>query len=532
MSIKKSDLIEDLKKSGKKYARQFSSKSQNITRDYYRTVTGCGRSYLKFWKNFTDFKKSTFEYKEPFNRQSLENKVKSRPENTKVLFVTAAVEGQMLSEGFFNAITKSFIPNNNAELIVLGCIAPSGSEEYDPGLEKYTKLFASEYQIASNIIAVDMMINPQQILPLTGLTRYGSQDHSLILASPKQHMVIVPSKQKTPNFVHSTGVCTLPTNYRQTRRGRIALKDHMLGGLIIEIVDDRVFHLRQVQCFNRDGSFYDLNKKYCPDGSVENAEIELLYLGDVHTGWMDENSVNAVREQISLLKPGKVFMGDVFDATSISHHTEQDIVRQVNRPEHLKLLKDELDDTADFLKKINSLFPKISIGIIRGNHDEHLDLYLTEQRWVKDRFNYRIAIKCMGWLLDEKNPIKEYVREKYPELKNIKWLDRNSNFYISKRNIEVSLHGDIGFDGRRGSARTLEISTSRCTIGHVHTPYIFREIWAAGTNSVFDLPYRKGTSTGWVAANISHYKNGQRQLLINIPDRGKSRWCLNNEIPN
>ena len=57
----------------------------------------------------------------------------------------------------------------------------------------------------------------------------------MIIAHSKQQMIVVPTGMKmNPHMLWSTGSITLPY-YRQTRSGKLALVEHVEGGLIIEV---------------------------------------------------------------------------------------------------------------------------------------------------------------------------------------------------------------------------------------------------------------------------------------------------------
>lgn len=525
MASKKS-LIQDLQKVSEQYSQETGKSADQIPRGYYRKNGEFKESdYEGRFGRFEDFRSAAIE--PAFARHTMEDRKKS-PGKKKRFVVTAVIEGQSPNLPFISSL-ETYCEYNNAELIILPMISPNGKkrDEFHEDLRSYEHRFAIDCVFNGSIQAADMLLNPQQILPLTGLARMGHAGSSLIIASPKQHMTVVPDEGQA-GMVHSTGVCTNPDNYRTTRQGRIATLDHTLGALVIEIESDDRFHLRQIQCYNPDGSFYDLNRLYSPDeiSLIPPMLVESVYAGDIHCGWIDSTSLEALYQQTEYLKAKSIVIGDVFDGTSISHHMEDSIVEQVNRKENMVLLEEELQGVLEFLENTHKRLPEVTIFYCRGNHDEHLDRYLDEQRWHNDRFNYRTAIECMGYLLDRLNPIEEWIRARKPEiLKYTKFLTRNSSLRLTARNIENGFHGDWAHDGMRGSKNTLEAMSGNITHGHIHTPYIHRGVWASGTTSRFDLPYRKGETTGWLAANVSHYPNGQRQLLVNVPgDKNQVRW--------
>jgi hypothetical protein len=124
--------------------------------------------------------------------------------------------------------------------------------------------------------------------PITGLNRFAQDETTLVLASPKQRMRPVPhSNKKHPKFLVTTGACTLP-NYatgtdvsaERRRLGNIALKDHVYGGLVVEVENDEIFHMRHVRA-NKGGSFVDFGTRY-DSNKKSSAVLEALVLGDYH----------------------------------------------------------------------------------------------------------------------------------------------------------------------------------------------------------------------------------------------------------
>lgn len=117
-------------------------------------------------------------------------------------FITAAVAGAPVDRKFLATVEK-FCEQKKAKLIVLLMRGHKRSLEpqdhiYAPEVErlhKEGKAFV-EYVFNSNLKALDVQVNPQQVLPLTGLTRYGvdgDKRYSVLVASPRQHMKILPS---------------------------------------------------------------------------------------------------------------------------------------------------------------------------------------------------------------------------------------------------------------------------------------------------------------------------------------------------
>lgn len=445
------------------------------------------------------------------------NKDFENKKNKKVFFVSCVIPNFTINNKFLKSI-NTFCNKNNASIVLLPMKGiEKNSYWYDDEWEKIKDNIYTSYKFNAKLKAFDILLNPNQINPLTGLERYGQKDFSLIIASPKQQMKSVPVSNNLPHTLWTTGTICNNTNYKNNRIGKLALQDHILGGLIVEI-NNNDFYIRPIQCL-QDGSFIDLNYKYS-NNKVVQSKPPKLYLGDSHAGWEDKGALNSTYEQIKTLNINEIFIGDLFDGTSISHHHINNIQSQLERPNKLNTLEKELNTVAHYLSEFIIRFPKIKINVIRSNHDEHLDKYLTERRFIDDRLNYKISLELSIYLIENKNPIECWINKNYPNLKkNINWLKRESSYKI--KHIELACHGDKGSDGKWGSAINLEKSYGSCVVGHAHTPQILRGVYIVGTNSILKLPYTKGSPSSWLHANCTIYDSGQRQLLISINGKWK-----------
>lgn len=448
-----------------------------------------------------------------FSRENLNLVMRERKEVNKRYFVTAAIAGAQLDEAFF-ATVNTFCKANKAKLVILPMRGINKSSElYDDSVKELEKHFATEYFFNSNLVAMDLKLSPQQINPLAGLSRLGQKDYSIIIASPKQEMKsIATGNMAHPHLLHSTGVIT-KSQYGSSRSGLLANQDHVIGGLIVEIADDKTFFIRQVQS-GKHGDFYDLNKYY--NGKViKNIKAEAFILGDYHSGVEDPTAVNAWKEITNLVDPHTLVFHDIYDGRSTNHHCEKNMTEKGRRP----LLEDELLYTGKALSEWSKLYPKKKLLVVRSNHDEFLDRYLQECRYAQDSQNYRLALTLAGYQYDYGNPIKCYLDKMKFDLRNVTWLGRDHDIKIA--GINVGNHGDLGANGSRGNPSSIELAYGNAIVGHSHSPSILRKVWTVGTTSKLKLSYNRGPSS-WLHASCIVYKNGQRQMIISI----KGKWRI------
>lgn len=484
------------------FFRQHSSYPDTVWASVFGTF-----SRFKSVASSTDIKRESF------------NKVKDDSKKTekRKYFVTSAIAGAELDKSFFDSVL-TYCKHNKAELVILPMRGIRLDDAgYTEDILTYAHHFATEYQFNENLKAQDFLINPQMINPLTGLDRFGQKSYSLIIASPKQFMKIVPVSHETfPHILHSTGSITLP-RYASTRQGRLAEQDHCRGGLIVEIEDETVFHIRQVQS-SEDGSFYDLGTLYSKNKIIPN-KASAIVLGDMHTGFEEKSAIDSWIELIKLTNPKYIVLHDIFDAHSISHHHINNIERQVNRKDSINSLEKELHAVGESLTKWSKLFPKKTLVIVRSNHDEALDKYLYECRYKDDRLNHRLALHLAAWYLEGHNPLEKWVTENY-NIPNVMWLKREKDYKLY--NIMISAHGDKKAHSIWGSSTQIaELAYGNAVIAHSHSPLIFRNIWRVGTTTQLIMDYNKGAPSNWLHCSCLIYKNQQRQLVISIDGKWK-----------
>jgi hypothetical protein len=517
MSLSKEKLLADIKKIDKKFQTDTKSKRGTVTRDFYRKNSKHGENYTKYWGSFKTFRKEAFGdiTEQRFNREAIQRAIKTPVSKQKRYILTAAVLGQSLNRPSFESVLN-YHNQRDAELVILPTVGNNKEDvEYAEELKDYIPHFAEEYTFNERIKALDLLIKPQQINPLTGIPRLGHKHSSIVVASPKQQMVVVPTTGTShPHMLHSTGVITNPDTYRYSRQGVLARQDHVIGGLIIETDGPKMFHLRQFQ-MDKDGSFCDLGFIYKRD-KIEPITATAFVLGDYHAGWHVETVVKSWMEICKIIKPKYVLIHDLFDGCSISHHHQHDIKAQIKRPAHLSTIERELQTVGQELIRWHKAFPDVQLVVVRSNHDEHLDRYLKEGRYVDDRMNHRLALDLACYYLDGYNPIEVWL-SKNMGINWVKWLKRNDSF--KQHGIELGCHGDKGNNGTRGSAQSAEISFGKSIRGHEHTPGILRETMTVGTTADLHPDFTMGSPSSWLNTSAILYPTGQRTLITCIHGR-------------
>lgn len=435
--------------------------------------------------------------------------------------ITTAVSGCEVDGNFYESI-KNYCKKNKAKLLILIATDPAAnvSRTIDKLLENES-IVVEDTSLNSNIFLSTIKLSAKHIDPITSLGRIGQRSGSFVYASPKQRLKLVPvSNMGVPHALMTTGAITKPNyktnDYMSERTAYIAENDHVMGGIVVEVVDDKRYHFRQIQSDVKFGSFIDLGKEYWPN-EVKPAQPEAFVLGDWHSGETDLATKKAWFEVAKLLKPKSIVLHDAFNGMAINHHEKHSNILLAKRAMKSELnLAEEICYLADDLLEISELTDKVVI--VKSNHDEFLNRYLQEGIYVKDHHNHLTGVTLARAMLEGHDPLSFAVFCVYEDNKDILnkmkkklvWLKRDDDYKVS--GIQLAAHGDKGANGSKGNVRGMEHAYSSSVTGHSHTPEILRGAWSVGTSSYLRLSYNSGPSS-WLHSSCLVYKNGQRQLI-------------------
>jgi hypothetical protein len=299
--------------------------------------------------------------------------------------------------------------------------------------------------------------------------------------------------------------------YMSERTGYIAEHDHIVGGLIVEIKDDEVYHFRQVQA-DDEGKFIDLGIEYSPKGTTKIRPAAFV-LGDWHSGDTCPMAKACWEQVCKDLKPEYLVLHDAFDGKSINHHESKNTILLAQRAAEGELdLLSELVGLRDDLEELSGWVDQLVM--VKSNHDEFLDRYLKDGKYTQDPYNHKTSLRLALQMLEGQDPLRYGVEEmvglKKSIREKIRWLSRDEDFFIAK--IQLGAHGDKGANGAKGSLRSMEKAYGNSVTGHSHSPEILRGAWQVGTSSHLKLTYNVGPSS-WLNTSCLVYPNGARQLI-------------------
>ncbi len=445
----------------------------------------------------------------------------------KTFIITSAQNNTPIHKGFWGAL-KVWARAHNAKIIVLPAKYRNPTNPVEAAYEeiwwpKETMEFmvTDELQLDPHtVIMAHIPIQATASLPLSGLAPV-IQGRNAIFSHAQIAMEVVPSPQhKQPAVMVTTGSTSEKSNYSRSKAGLKAKFHHSLGAVVLKKGPKGFLPPRGISA-SKDGSFYDMGIKYTSKKKGKQERIEALITGDEHCMFMDPGVKTATYTGSSsltkILRPKKIVRHDVFDGFSISHWHRRNVVAQfVKWKTGTCKVEDELDKT---VAHIDETTPKDSENvIIPSNHHDHLMRWLNETDPKHEPWNAIVYHELMLACLREAKltsrgaeSIDPFAHYALPRLKSrSRFLGRYDSEVVA--GVEISLHGDKGNNGARGSIKGFSKIGIRSVVGHSHTPGIEKGCYQVGT-STGERDFTQGPSS-WMTCHCIINPDGKRQLIF------------------
>lgn len=516
-------LYAKLAKKLKTYPTRSDLKKIGISRDMVRDHFGDMESLKAFSR---EHKPKLFEKlidPENFDDQAHKD-LQTKAKTFRRFIISTAVAGAPVHKDFLASI-KKYAELNKAMVLVFPANYALYDIDHDLISDPEVSIVFRKLKLNSNLYLDPIKIDPKQVDPAVGLDAIGKTEGTIIIGSPKQRRVpIANSNEKLARIIQATGAITkpkyIPNDGIPKRRDRLAEEHHVMGAVVVEVVDDTYYHFRIVQ-MKKDGSFNDLFYNYSEEGK-KYVGCEAIIQGDYHVTETDPTVDAAVDEMCALGKPKYRIFHDFFSGISINHHEIKNKVLRARLAAENKIsLEAELKMNAEVLEKKRKQKTAKHLVIVKSNHDEFLDRYLAEGNF--DDINRIISTKLMVLAMEGQDPLRAGL-ERYFDVKpgsDLIWLKRDQDFKIA--GVECGAHGDLGSNGRRNpGAKGMFKAYGKVNYGHCHYGEIWHGAMSCGTSSYMRLGYNRGSSS-WDNSQIIEYDDGTRQLINVI----KGKWKLN-----
>lgn len=365
----------------------------------------------------------------------------------------------------------------------------------------------------------DVRVQATAVHPLTGLESLTGAS-SGIVGHAQIAMRTIPTPQSSlPKIMHTTGSCSVK-NYSRTKMGKKGWFHHSLGALVVEKEGGR-FHMRVINAA-QDGSFYDLNRCYSPEGVESSPHIPALVTGDEHVRFFDPEVLDATYTRsdsiVRLLRPTFLVRGDVFDAYSCTPWHKGDVLKAYAKfVDDADNVEAELEDCREHIDATTPLEWDCTNVITYGNHDDMLRRWLRDTK-QPDPKNALVYHELMHKVLRQSrmsvhgaeipNPLELWMEGKLSA--PTRFLKVNDSFIV--KGIELGMHGHKGANGARGSLAGMSRLGAKTMFGHTHSPGIEMGAYQVGTSTRLRLDYADGPSS-WFHTHGIVLPNGKRQLI-------------------
>lgn len=449
-----------------------------------------------------------------------------RPD-TQVYIITAAQNATPVDARWWDVLT-TIAAMRDAELMVIPLryknptsqwtASQQNKEWWDDAVRPY--LWNVRAPLNKNLMVLgDIKIQPTAVEPLTGSDALSLASSGIIGHTKLQLKTVATPNNRMAKILTTTGACTVP-NYTDTRAGRIAEFHHSLSAVIVEISEGKFF-LRQLHFDRTTGTCTDLNFRYHAD-RVEDAPRALaLVMGDTHVRYIDADVEAATFGPdgiIETLRPEHLIWHDVLDGYSCNpHHRGNPFNKIAKYRGEQDDVEDEVEEAIDFIRRHTPA--DMTSVVVASNHDDFLRRWIIEADWKTDPVNadfYLRTAQAMvrGTKIGDSGtqypcPFAYWLNR--ADISNVRTLAANESFILG--NVELSMHGDRGPNGARGSAKNLRRIGTRSFIGHSHSPCIDEGCYQVGTSTRLRLEYVGGPS-GWLNCHGVLNADGKRQLLI------------------
>lgn len=392
-------------------------------------------------------------------------------------------------------------------------------------VEKY--LYNQRKKLNNNLVLMaDIKTIPTATRPLSEFESI-SDGMSGILGHTKMQLLTVPTPQgRFPIILTTTGACTVK-NYTDSKAGKKGEFHHTLGACVVDIKGKKFF-MRQINA-TTDGEFIDLENEYRPDGVYEAPPALALVFGDTHRKFIDKAVERATFEpggMVDRLDPTNLIFHDLHDGYARNPHHRDNVFSEIaKRSEDMHLVEREVMEDIDWLKRAVGSRQGI---VVPSNHDNFFARWIRDTDWRRDPDNAAFYLRTAAVMVESTRMTKSgldcidpfiYWVNKLKGNAPIRCLARDEPFMLA--GIELSIHGDKGPNGVRGSRMNLRRIGVKSIIGHSHSPGIEEGCYQAGTSTPLKLEYNQGPSS-WLQCHVVLYANGKRSLLPIID----GEWCF------
>jgi hypothetical protein len=237
---------------------------------------------------------------------------------------------------------------------------------------------------------------------------------------------------------------------------------------------------------------------------------------------------------VEVLKPEYLIWGDVNDNYSVNPHHKGNVFNSIAKiASGHGNARAEAERACHFVKDHT---PKGTVSVvIPDNHGDFLRRWIVNSDWRTEPGNAEFYLETALEMVRKTKFVKGFgtwypspfpmIFPKIVDCSNIKILREEikltsdgpkvSNESFALLGVELSMHGDQGPSGTRGSINNHKRLGLKSIIGHSHSPGIMEGCYQVGTSTELRLEYNSGPGA-WLNSHCILHADGKRQLIIVI----------------
>lgn len=458
-------------------------------------------------------------------------------DRVRTFIVTSAQNATPVHPEFF-ACLQRFAKARKAALLVIPIRYKNPTSQWtgsQANAERWAKevtpyLWNVRRVLADGLILLgDIKTQPTASEPLTGFDAITGAASAILGHTKLQLKCVATPQHRMAKILTTTGACTVP-NYTDSKRGKVGAFHHTLAAVVVEIDGPR-YHLRHIHFDKATESFIDLDRRYYADKVTAAPEPHALVMGDTHVDFIDpdvERATFGPTGIVKSLKPGNLIWHDLLDGYSVNpHHAGNPFNRIAKGLNDRASVSAEVGRAAQFVR--DKTDKNLTSWVVASNHDDFLRRWVVTHDWKSDaenaEFYLSLALKMVrGTRLTEKGTeTPSPLALVFPQLVDMTRINLlNVDESLMMGGIELSMHGERGPNGSRGSAKNLRRIGVKSVIAHSHTPEISEGCYQVGTSTSLRLEYNSGPSA-WLNAHCLVHADGKRQLLFIIDGHWRGR---------
>ncbi len=433
--------------------------------------------------------------------------------------LTWAQNATPIHKGFVLGSLQAFLKARNAQLIVQPgryknptsyWLASQENEQWwAPELVPY--LCNQRLRLNKNLESLaDIPVQSASPNPLGGLEAL-SHSESSIVGHPRLELKVIPTPhQRLPKILTTTGAVTV-ANYTETPTGAKGEFHHVLGAVVAEIVDSKNFHLRHINA-RRDGAFCDLDKAYYPDGRIlPSGPYKACIFGDTHVRFTDPLVTKATFGRgglVERLNPKLLVFHDLCDGYAVNpHHEKRPYIAFAKFQAGYCSIEDEIREVSAWMIQHVG---RREARIVASNHNDFLMRWMNSYKLGADPINALFHAETHWWMLKNTrmteygasvpDPFVYWMDKLLADYPNIQCLGRHDPLMVG--GVLLSLHGDEGANGARGSLAGFANLGVKTVTGHAHVEGIKRGAVQVATSTRTRAEYT-GPISSWTQTHCS-----------------------------